>query len=193
MNYFDKIKRILIKPIDFFGGDLKREKGVGKALKFYAIFMFFNLTLALLIALLFKFVTDAFGLTIYEESTLFYVLIMPAIYFVLIGFVFIWTGIIHLWVKLFGGREDYTKTFQTLIYSSTPSVLFGWIPLIGDLTGIYSFVLLVIGVSEVHKMSKLKSFLIFFIPMMIFIMFVTILVILAFLFIPAFAQAALNV
>ena len=45
--------------------------------------------------------------------------------------------LLHLWIKLFGGKKKYAETYEIMAYSTTPNYLIGWIPIVGFLTFIY--------------------------------------------------------
>jgi hypothetical protein len=63
----------------------------------------------------------------------------------------------HLIAKVLGGKGRFESTFKALSYGETPSAVFGWIPLVGILTFIWSAYLQIIGVSKTHGISKAKS------------------------------------
>lgn len=78
--------------------------------------------------------------------------------FGIIGFLFVslW---IHLWVYVCGGRNPHARTFIATAYSSTPAMLFGWMPFIGPVFALWSLVLLVFGVRECQEMSTQRAIL----------------------------------
>jgi len=61
-----------------------------------------------------------------------------------------WT---HLLVRAFGGRKGYGNTIKAFAYSYTPVFLFGWIPFIGMLFGLWAWVLTIIGIRQLHEVS----------------------------------------
>jgi hypothetical protein len=69
---------------------------------------------------------------------------------------------IHLWVWVFGGRQQSMRTFNALAYSSTPSLLFGWIPFIGPVFSLWALVLLVPGIRECQDMTMQRAVLVVF-------------------------------
>jgi hypothetical protein len=68
-------------------------------------------------------------------------------------FLFIGAGWLHLWVYPVGGRHGYRETFKAIAFGGTPALLLGWIPLFGILAWIWSFVLSILGVRELHGIS----------------------------------------
>jgi hypothetical protein len=65
---------------------------------------------------------------------------------------------LHLWVYLLGGRKGVWQTEKTVFYSLTPTLIMGWIPMIGPLVGgIWSVLVAVIGLKELHDLPDTKS------------------------------------
>ena len=73
---------------------------------------------------------------------------------------------IHLWVWVFGGRQQSRRTFNALAFSSTPHLLFGWIPFIGPVFSLWSLVLLVFGVRECQEMTMQRAVLVVFVAIL---------------------------
>lgn len=71
----------------------------------------------------------------------------------------IFAAYMHIWVYLVGGREGITKTDKAVIYALTPFLIFGWIPLLGFVMGLWSFVLLVMAIRELQNLALVKAFL----------------------------------
>ena len=72
--------------------------------------------------------------------------------------VFIGSGIIHLALLAMGAaRSGYEATFRVTAYSHAPS-LFSIVPVCGGLVeAVYTLVLLIIGISEAHGISRGKA------------------------------------
>ncbi|MDD1716413.1 MAG: YIP1 family protein [Methanolinea sp.] len=65
---------------------------------------------------------------------------------------------LHLFVYLLGGRKGVRQTEKTVIYSLTPTLIMGWIPMIGPLIGgIWSVLIAVIGLKELQDLPDTKS------------------------------------
>lgn len=64
---------------------------------------------------------------------------------------------LHLWVYLLGGRNGIRQTITAYFYAKTPTLLLGWLPLIGILFFIWELVLSVIGVRELQEISTAKA------------------------------------
>ena len=60
---------------------------------------------------------------------------------------------LHLWVFVMGGRKGLEMTIKSVLYSSTPSLLLGWIPLVSVIGAIWSLILGIYGIRELHEIS----------------------------------------
>jgi hypothetical protein len=82
---------------------------------------------------------------------------------------FIWSGIIHLLLTMFGWKKhDYESSFRIVTYSEGPA-FFRLIPFIGDIVApVWQLVITVIGISKVHKISIGKAILVVVLPALLF-------------------------
>ncbi|MBI2040861.1 MAG: YIP1 family protein [DPANN group archaeon] len=87
---------------------------------------------------------------------------------------------IHLWAYLFGAR-GLDKTIAIQFYANTPTYLLGWIPVVNFFTGIWSIVLLGIGLMKVHKLTTGQAIGTILIAIIIPVIIIMIIVGLAFL------------
>lgn len=103
------------------------------------------------------------------------ILIMVSVLMLIFSF---WT---HLWVYLLGGRKGFFQTLHALLYSTTPGLLLGWIPLVGMFASLWSLVLMFFGIRELQELDDGRTIgvilLAVFLPMVILV----ILLILAYL------------
>jgi len=80
------------------------------------------------------------------------ILVVTLVVAVIFGF---W---LHIWVYLLGGRKGVWQTEKSVFYNLTPTLLLGWIPVIGPLVGgVWSVIIGVIGVRELHNMPDTKA------------------------------------
>jgi len=169
----DKIKDILVKPLFFFE-KIQEEKGVKKAFLYFMVLAFFSTLLAYLVSLVMPVYSAGvleklFGVTIPESALKSPTLILTGFYYILsLGISFLVAGLLHVWILIFGGKADYTKSYQLFVYSNTPSYLFGWIPFLGFFAKIYSLILLILGTEKMHDISRKRAILMYVIPMVIF-------------------------
>lgn len=176
MEIITKIKDILTAPHEFFQR-MKKEKGLKKAFVYFAILSLFSTVLGFLFSLLmlpvYQNILASISLNIPTlQYTSGWVMLNQALSYI-IGLLasFVIAGLLHVWILIFGGKARYEKTYQLYAYSSTPSFLFGWIPILGLIALIYWLVLLIIGTIQVHKINKTKAVLMYVIPIGLFFVF----------------------
>ena len=84
---------------------------------------------------------------------------IPMLFFAGLVGTIIFAVYMHIWVYLAGGREGITETWKAVIYASTPSLLLGWIPVVGLVVFLWSLVLTVIGIRELQNMTTARAVL----------------------------------
>lgn len=92
--------------------------------------------------------------------------------FYLLG-VFVEGLIIHAFVVLMGGEKGAEQTIKTTMYSSTPFLLLGWIPIVSMFAYIWSIVLLIIGIKETQEIDLGKAIVVVLIPIVLFIILIS--------------------
>lgn len=168
--YLNKIKRILLNPSKFFSN--LKEKTLQDAFLYYIILLAFNVVMSYIIFLLFgdivtKMFYNMFNLPMQNFSS------MRMLGQFVLGYIFgilgsfVGAGFLFVWLLIFGGNKGYNKSYQLIVYSQTPSLLFKWIPFIGILASIYSFVLLVIGTKKIYNFTTTRAVLIYLIPLIL--------------------------
>jgi hypothetical protein len=107
-----------------------------------------------------------FNRRIQSFSNIFSIFAFP---FIATAGMFIMSGIVHLLLAMFGWKKHgYESTFRLVAYSEGPA-FFRLIPLIGDLIApIWQLVLVIIGISKVHKISGGKATLVVLLPAILF-------------------------
>lgn len=76
---------------------------------------------------------------------------------------FVGGAAIHLTGMIIGGRkEGFGQILKVLIYSSTPAMLLGWIPVAGAISGLWSIILLILGIRELYRISTARAVIAFF-------------------------------
>jgi len=68
--------------------------------------------------------------------------------------------IAHPLTKLSGSTGGIQRTSQALLYGFTPSLLLGWIPILGTAMLLWSYLLQIIGLRELQNTNTLQSTLI---------------------------------
>jgi len=73
----------------------------------------------------------------------------------------------HVFVVLMDGKKSVKETLKTTMFAATPILLLGWIPFIGILGGIWSFVLLILGFRDNNGLSLEKSVIAAILPVVL--------------------------
>ena len=189
MKFLDKVKKILFTPDKFFTS-IKKEKGLKEAFIYYAILMLIGTILTFTIGFyismnLFSYYMGLFSEVIGVElpAILTEQMIIQSIGYAAIGIMGVYTylmtligsfvsaGILYIWILIFGGKGNYTKTYQMCVYSKTPSALLKWIPIVGGFAWLYEVYLLIKGTEKLHGLSKRRSILIFAVPIGLLVVF----------------------
>ena len=163
-NILDKIKYVF-SDIDKFFETFKWERGITNA--FLTVLGFSSVSSALSFGMIFF---SPFGLRqsfgygyFFGYSS--YLIIGIMVLNIILGFAY--AGIVHALIKAFKGTGGYAKTYQVYAYSLIPAFLISLVPLIGWLSIIYSIILMIIGLSKIHNISKGYSALAIFMPILL--------------------------
>ncbi len=168
-----KIKRVLLDPLIFFDS-LKQEIGIKSAFTYLLVLSLFSAVMGLIIGQFFQdyyydLIAKIYGFSFPKPKYTSYSLISITFlgYTVRLLGSFIFAGILHVWILIFGGKASYSKTYQVYVYSRTPAFIFGWIPFFSFFTWIYDLILLILGTQKIHNISKTKSILMYVIPLIL--------------------------
>jgi len=100
-----------------------------------------------------------------------YLFYIPLFY---IGFV-----VLHILLKLLGGKASFSETVATMIHAETLFLIVGPLPYIGVLAALVALPNIVLGAKRVHKISLLRSIAaVVVIPLIIFIFIIAIVILL---------------
>ena len=113
---------------------------------------------------------DYFGL-IWLGILLGMFLLSPILLLLQWGYLYVGAAIMQLFVMLFGGKQGFKETVTTVAYSAAPLPL-SIIPLVGYAAGVYSIVLVIMGLRERQKMSTGQSVAAVLIPVFVYMFFV---------------------
>ncbi len=138
-----KAKFVMLKPSAFFA-EIRAEKGVSYAFRYLAIIS--------LVYAIGKYLISFPVMTVSKEALTAFLYVTG----LLSPFVSAW--ITNIIARLLGGKGKYHETYKAYVYASTPSLLFGWIPVIGAIPILYALYLSVLGISEYHRISMWKAF-----------------------------------
>jgi hypothetical protein len=181
MDFLEKVKGLLLEPSKTF--DSLKDETLGEAIKYYAIIA---AVYSALFALIFAFAGSLFGSMMgYRNlgtmmgagvgigaAVFFFVMFM----ILAIAGAFIGGAILHIFVYIVGGRKGIVQTIKAGMYGSTPSLLLGWIPFVSIIVAIWSLVVEIIGVRQLHELTTGRAILAVLIPIILVIILVVILV-----------------
>ena len=176
MDYFEMMKGFLLSPLESFRK--VRDTDWGDSLRYYLILLVINAVLSAIVSIgmassawtTFSALFTQAGVplpAVAGTGVIFIAILMIIVQFVL---VFIGAAWLLVFVWLLGGRRGYLQTLKAIIFGSTPTMLFGWVPFIGFLAGLWSLVLGIFGLQELQNMTTLKAVLVIFFSVMIVIL-----------------------
>ncbi|MAE13665.1 hypothetical protein CMO92_03795 [Candidatus Woesearchaeota archaeon] len=73
-------------------------------------------------------------------------------------------SISHALIIAFKGEGKYSSSYNVYTYSMIPYLIISVVPIVGFLAIIYSIILMIIGLSKVHNISKGKAALACLLP-----------------------------
>ena len=158
-----KAKGFLLSPVESFQG--ARADGTEAAAPYFIALLFFHAVLTAIISFvginvmgLFTQCMPGFALPV---VIFFCIMIGGAIATILFS---LW---LHLWVYIVGGRKGVLQTAKAVTYGMTPALLLGWIPFLGFIFCLWSILLQIIGVRELHEISSGRALLAVMIAVMV--------------------------
>ncbi len=172
MDFFEKVKGFILEPSKTF--DATKGENLDEAIKYYAVIAAIY---SAIFAVLFAFVGTLFGSMMggrnlgmlmgagagASGAIILFVLFMI---FSIIG-AFVCGAILHIFVYIVGGRQGIAQTIKAVMYGSTPGLLLGWIPVVNIITAIWSIVLNILGIRQLHELTTGKAVLAVLIPFII--------------------------
>ncbi len=189
MDFPEKVRGFLLEPSKTF--DALKEEPFEEAIKYYVIIaMVYSVFLALLLAFAGNLAGTMMG---FENlgmmmgagagigaAIIFFVMFMLT---AIVG-AFIGGAILHIFVYIVGGRRGILQTIKASMYGSTPSLLFGWIPVVSFIAIIWSLVAEIIGIRQLHELTTGRAILAVILPILIAIILTIVLaaIIAAFIF-----------
>ena len=154
---FEKMKGVLFHPSKTFAEDLRDDTLKDTLIYLLILVVIFTILAGVLMLVgVSAYAGLATGIVAGGLSVL---ALIPMLFFVGLVGAIIFALYMHIWVYLVGGREGITETWKAVIYAATPSLLFGWIPVIGFLMWLWSFVLVVMGIRELQQVTLVRAFI----------------------------------
>ncbi|GAB7016422.1 YIP1 family protein [Methanogenium cariaci] len=173
-EFIDNVKGFLLNPIETLIAH--KDESLGDALRYFAIIMsicgaFYGIMIGLNFAVTETLTGLPASLAAFGAIGVVLVAIVATIIFGIIT-LFITGIILHIFVYIAGGRKDVSTTLRTVIYAATPSLLFGWIPLIGILANFWSLALEIFAIRELHEISTARAVIAVILPFILMIILV---------------------
>jgi len=182
MKYFKTWTQVVFAPMEFWEElpkKIRYKEPTIFAIKTFAIMMGVVFFMLAVMAALFSGITGTIfgGTELAVLGTLgagvFFLILLAYLVMLLLQWagLYIGAGMTHLFVLLLGGKQRYQETFKVYSYSFAP-MLIGFIPVLGSLAGIYSLVLMIMGVHVRQKLSVGKAIAAALLPAAVFILFI---------------------
>jgi len=181
MSFWEKTKGFLLSPTETF--NKVKEEGWGGSIGYYAKWL---IIWAILITIIFAVLVawmrgmilswadlypdiDVTQVTAWFDLFAGAMVIGVGIMAVIGGLIGIFIGSLwmHIWVYLCGGRKGVGQTIKAMAYGNTPSLLLGWIPFIGIIFAIWTLVVQIIGIRQLHEISTGRAVLAYIIAVII--------------------------
>jgi hypothetical protein len=148
-NFVEKLKGFLLTPVETF--QKSREDTLGATFSYYIVLAIIS---AILVTLLYTAIASLSPLSTLPG----FAGMFPAVLFVILIITYIIAPFIggawlHIFVWLLGGRNGYIQTVKSMMYGGTPSLLLSWIPLVSIIGAIWTVILEIIGIRELHGIS----------------------------------------
>ena len=131
---------------------LTRDSGYGDSFWHLVACLAVSLPISIFFGLIMQIVSGAGTSAALFKTGLLIALTVACIPLMYIGF-----GILHMFLKLVGGKAPYEKTAQLLIYGYTPYNLFSGIPILNFAFVLVSLVNAVRGAKRVHQISLVRA------------------------------------
>lgn len=144
-DFVEKVRGFIMKPVETF----QKVKGgsLGDAFVYYIILLVINAVLSAIVL-----AAGLSAMSIYQSIPGFngaFPLVM--FFMVLVGGIigiFVGGAWLHIFVWALGGKKGYVQTVKSVMYGSTPSLLLGWIPIIGFIGAIWTIILDIFGIED---------------------------------------------
>ena len=173
-----KIKGFLLKPVETF--QKSRGDDVVPVIAYFVFLLIVNGILWALVMASRVMMHPLLTIARYDPGTepvLVFIIVLILVIVLQLFFILIFGLWLHLFADITGARKGIVQTEKAVIFGSTPLLLLGWIPVIGTIIGgIWSIILTIIGLRELHGITTGKAILAFVLSLAI-IMIILVLII----------------
>jgi hypothetical protein len=170
--FFDTVILVLTKPSEAFAMMKKEGDLMGPML-----FALIGGCAGLIVSVLLQIALQSIGFMADRQNAMFgmgavglwavgYILLSPVL---VIAFMFIASGILHLCLMIVGGaRKPFETTFRVVCFSSGSTSLLSMIPFCGGMiSGVWNIVLEIIGVARAHEIDTGKAAIAVLLPIIV--------------------------
>lgn len=160
MDFLEKVKGFLTEPSKTF--DAVKDEPLEEAVKYYAIIaVVYSALLALMFAFAGSLMGPMMGLGMMGAGAGIGAAVITFVTFLIfaIASAFIGGAILHIFVYIVGGRKGIVQTIKAVMYGLTPTLLLGWIPFINFIAMIWSLVVEIIGIRQLHELTTGRAVL----------------------------------
>ncbi len=197
MDILKKAKGFLADPVKEF--ETSKEENLEEAVKYYlfiaAVYSFLS---AIMTSIIYSIVSSIVSLNLpmlsipsrgfsemFSDFFMSFVLMLIC--------VFIWGALLHGMAYILGGRWEITRTIKVAMYSSTPLIILGWIPMLGIFGWIWVGALNVVGLHQYQDLPAGKAIAAVMIPIILLIILAIVLLIVAVTIIVPMAMEGISV
>jgi hypothetical protein len=150
-------KKVITTPGNFFK-EMPTSGGYGEPLKFAVV----------------NYIIAGIGLTLVSLGGAFFMIVATPIIGII--WLFIIGAILYVCFKIVGGSGSYEGTVRMLSYVSAVNAVV-WIPIIGQIIGLYAIYLWIVGGTFVHNITTMRSVIAILIPIVVMTIIAVLLVV----------------
>ena len=169
MEIIKKVKGFLSEPTRSF--ETCKEDPLEEAVKYYLLIAaVYSLLFAMITAMIYSFIYSVVNPLINNNTILKDNIVLKVpngitetfgdffmLFILMLISVFIWGAILHVFAYILGGRWNISRSIKVAMYSSTPLMLMGWIPVLGIFGWIWAGALNVVGLHQYQDLSEGKA------------------------------------
>ena len=176
MDFLEKMKMVMGNSGKFF--ESVKNEDMGPSIKYLLLLMIVPAIIMIVVSgIVFGFVMSIFSSIPGMESIPSWIQLLGPVIGLFAGvsfyvstFVgsFISAAILHVIVYLMGVKKGFENTYKAVVYGSTPSILFTWLPFINIIFNFWSWYLVIKGLSKLQDMTMGKAFMATLVPLIAF-------------------------
>ncbi|MBN1168141.1 MAG: YIP1 family protein [Methanospirillaceae archaeon] len=182
MDLEKRITGLLFRPVDTYRALHDEEWTL--SLKYYCLLLgIFTILEGIITGLILFPMGILTGIGEIIPIPLLFILILIFIFLANLICLFLMSGFMHIFVHLLGGTRGFFETLKVLANAATPSLLLGWIPLIGIIGWFWTLILNVTGIQELQHLSTPRALVAVIAPIcIIFLIFIIVYIAFVFMF-----------